>query len=379
MRLGERTGREIADLVSTVIDAARGIPPWQLPRSLLGRGRRAVPFRYSEYALFTSGNLRRTGRYLVNILIPSLPRPAPGWMPRGLRSVLFHQTTIERGPDQVGRYDSFANEEWFFVNGILTDRGMAAWNADYLAVLFHRPFTIIQNATDGPVGDLIECADEKAFGMNGEPVDVGFPEVHRALKDTTRERVVVVAHSQGTLICAVMLRLLTLMYERRGELMSEREQAAELGRLRRRGVTLDPDDFEDLTVAELGRLEIYCFANCASEMRYADPQRSLPWIESLGNEHDLVARLGMLAPDVSSEGIAIDGPQWVHRGAWGHLLNAHYLHAIELAQCGGAGPGPATGTADPYTQFGGPTMAAPRLFSYLGGGAPEPATESRTA
>ena len=370
MSSAKRTEREVAELATTVADAAKGIPPWELPQSVLGRFRSAAPSPHSEYSMFTSRDVRRTAKYLADVLVPSFHRHAPSWVPPALRSVFFHQTTIERRPDQAGSYDSFPAEKWFFINGILTDPGMAAWNADYLAVIFHRPFTIIQNATDGPVSDLLECADEKAFGMNGEPVDVGFPEVHRALKDGTKDRVVIVAHSQGTLISAVMVRLLRLIYDRVGELLSAAEQAEELAALRRTGVTLDPDDFEDVTTAELERLEIYCFANCANEMRYVDHDAALPWIESLGNEHDLVARLGMLAPDRKAEEIAIDGPLWVHRGAWGHLLNAHYLRAIDLAQGGGSSPGPATATAKPYEQFGGAAATAPRLFAYINGGKP---------
>lgn len=78
----------------------------------------------------------------------------------------------------------------------------------------------------------------------------------------------------------------------------------------------------------------------------------------------------MLAPDRKAEEIAIDGPLWVHRGAWGHLLNAHYLRAIGLAQRGGSSPGPATATAKPYEQFGGAAATAPRLFAYINGGKP---------
>ena len=364
------TAREVAGLVITVAYAAEGIPPWELPQSLLGRLRSVAPAPHSEYAMFTSRDVRRSARYLADVLLPSFRRRAPSWVPDGLRGVFFHQTTIEHRPDQAGRYDSFPAEEWFFINGILTDPGMAAWNADYLALIFHRPFTIIQNATDGPVSDLLECADEKAFGMNGEPVDVGFPEVHRALKDATKDRIVIIAHSQGTLISAVMGRLLRLLYERVGELLSAAEQAEELALLRRAGVTLDPNEFEDVTTAELERLEIYCLANCASEMRYVDRDAALPWIESLGNEHDLVARLGMLAPDRKAEEIAIDGPLWVQRSAWGHLLNAHYLRAIDTAQGGGSSPGPATTNAEPYEHLGGPAATAPRLLAYINGGRP---------
>lgn len=381
MSPARRTGRELAGLTSSVVGAVVGIPPWGLPQSVLGRLRVAPPHLHSEYAMFASRDVARSARYLLDVAVPSLNRRPPAWLPGPLRNVLFHETTIQRRPDPLGSDESFATEAWFFINGILTDSGMAAWNADYLALLFHRPLTIIQNATDGPISDLIECADEKAFGMNGEPVDVAFPEIHRALKDPKAERVVIIAHSQGTLIAAVLIRLLALIYTRRGDSLSPRAQRDLLRELRRRGVTLDPDDFEDITTAELRRLEVYCFANCASEMRYVDPDRRLPWIESFGNEHDLVARLGMLAPDLLREQVTIDGPCWIHRGAWGHLLNAHYLRDIDLAQGGASVPGPVTLTAAPFElrEPVGPVEPVtdhatnvPRLFAYINGGRPEP-------
>ena len=372
MSPARRTGDELAELATSVLDAVRGIPPWGLPQSVLGRLTVSAPYLHSEYAMLASRDIGRTTRYLIDVVVPSLNRRPPTWLPGPLRNVFFHETTVQRRPDQLGSYDSFPSEEWFFINGILTDPGMAAWNADYLARLFHRPFTVIQNATDGPISDLIECADEKAFGMNGEPADIAFPELHRALKDPSKDRVVIIAHSQGTLIAAVLVRLLALIYTRRDESSSTGAQADELGALRRRGVTLDPDDFDDITAAELARLEIYCFANCASQMRYVDPERELPWIESFGNEHDLVARLGMLAPRLIAEKIAIDGPLWIHRGAWGHLLNAHYLRHIDLAQGGAAAPGPVTGTAEPFEPVDPSVAGAPRLYGYLNGGTPPP-------
>jgi hypothetical protein len=364
-----RINSELGELAANVVEAAAGIPPWRLPSSVLGSFMRAAPSLRSEYALLRSSEVGRTGRYLADILIPSLQRRPPAWVPARLRSIFFHETTVMRRPDPAGSFDAFPAEDWFFINGILTNQAMATWNADYLAFMFGRPFTIIQNATDGPVADLFECAYEKAFGMNGEPVNVGFPVIHRALKDPAKDRIVIIAHSQGTLISGVMLRLLRLIYADRDDHMSSAEQSRERAALQRAGVTLSPDDLEDVTREELARLEIYCFANCASEMRYVDPERQLPWIESLGNEHDLVARLGMLAPNLASERIHIDGPMWIRHDAWGHLLNAHYLRAIELAQGGGSVPGPATATAEPYMQLAGDPAPAPRLYRYINGGA----------
>jgi hypothetical protein len=202
--------------------------------------------------------------------------------------------------------------------------------------------------------------------MNGEPVDVGFPYVHRALKNPATDRIVIVAHSQGTLISAVMLRLLKFLYAPGGRRrLTGQELETERNELRRAGVWLDTRDFDDITEEELAELEIYCFANCATTMRYVDRRRRLPWIESFGNENDLVAGLGMLAPDPCGEGIAIDGPLWLHRCAWGHLLNIHYLRAIDLNQRDGQRPGPATGTSAPYEAFKNANAAQPRLYGYI--------------
>src|SRR5690242_10123316 len=107
------TDHEVAELAMIVAEAAKGIPPWELPRSLLGRLRSAAASPHSEYLMFISRDVRRTAKYVADVLIPSFHRHAPKWVPAGLRSVFFHQTTIERWPDQPGRYASFPAEEWF--------------------------------------------------------------------------------------------------------------------------------------------------------------------------------------------------------------------------------------------------------------------------
>jgi hypothetical protein len=138
---------------------------------------------------------------------------------------------------------------------------------------------------------------------------------------------------------------------------------------------LNPDDFEPLTDTEWAKLEIFCFANCANEMRYRRRTvggRVAPYIESFANEHDVVARPGMLAPDPAGEHIHIDGPFYIGRGAWGHLLNADYL--IPIAEC--QQPGRKRGGKDfawPFELANGdsyPGRRTPRLFSYINGGSP---------
>jgi hypothetical protein len=319
-----------------------------------------------------SGNIPRLTRYLADILIPSVPGRAPRWLRPPLSSLLFHRShEIEdagRAPEQP-----FGGEQWFFINGILTNEDVARMNASYLVDLFHRPVTVLWNSTDGLGVDLLECTTEK-LGATGEDVDSAFHPLLDAITSTLNRRVVLVSHSQGTIITAVLLRLMRGVYEhtmsgrRRDLTKSDREairrQAAE------EGLTVDPRRLKPVTPAEIAKLEVYCFANCASEMSYVDTALEHPRIESYGNEHDLVARLGMLAPDPAECDIQIAGPRFIHKGAWGHLLNAHYLIDIDKAQRRRKSRGSVPAGAAPYVLIEGtaPAGAVPHLFRYLNGG-----------
>ena len=118
-------------------------------------------------------------------------------------------------------------------------------------------------------------------------------------------------------------------------------------------------------------------ATCANQMRYIRPatvdEAPLPWIEHFGNQQDIVARLGMLAPRAAHWGIQIDGPIYVQSGAWGHLLTEHHLFAIERRQKRGRKRGAAGGTA-PFALINEERLApraydpTPRLYRYINGG-----------
>jgi hypothetical protein len=138
-------------------------------------------------------------------------------------------------------------------------------------------------------------------------------------------------------------------------------------------VPLDPADFPPLLPEEVAKLEVYCLANCATSMRYvtSGPDGPVPWIESYGNEFDIVARLGVLAPNPKRWNVEIDGPRYERVGAWGHLLNEHYLAPIERAQKKGRKRGPRTETADPFVLVNSdvfPAARVPRIYRYLNGG-----------
>ena len=50
----------------------------------------------------------------------------------------------------------------FFINGILTNGDVAQLNAACISYMFHRPVTLIQNATDGALADLLADAGRHA-------------------------------------------------------------------------------------------------------------------------------------------------------------------------------------------------------------------------
>lgn len=136
---------------------------------------------------------------------------------------------------------------------------------------------------------------------------------------------------------------------------------------------LDLAEFSLLTREHLQKLEVYAFATCAQEFRHPEHRDwPRPWIEHFGNEHDIVARLGMLAPRPRLWRIRVDGARYEHPGAWGHLLNAHYLTPIGASQKHGHRRG-GCGSMEPFRPAGSDARrgsAAPRLFAYINGGRP---------
>jgi hypothetical protein len=124
---------------------------------------------------------------------------------------------------------------------------------------------------------------------------------------------------------------------------------------------------EQVTPEELRKLEIYCFANCASEMVPVKARGEngipTPWIESYGNEMDIVARLGVLANVTGPGSVSIGGDRYQCDAACGHLLNAHYLFPMmEACKSGDSAGG--------LVPLNGSRPSKPRLFDYLNAKSP---------
>ena len=374
----------LADLVGIAREALAIRPP-RYAASILGLPRTWIPpyRRYSELASLDLWQLRRTLKTLVNVLVPSIPRTPPAFGPPTLGNIFWQPSVILQRPDHHGSYTSFPDETWFFINGIMTNDVIAHGNAAYLAHLFHRPITLIQNSTDSLLVDLLECALGKHWERTTEPATKAFPAIYDALKSPHKRRVVLLAHSQGTIITASVLRWLCAITRPAGEATGAQRYEPPLF-VYPNQEPLDLRHFEPLTEDELAKLEIYCFATCASSMRYYRPPAArapsprgpipwpIPWIEHFGNELDIVARLGMQAPRAARWGIAIDGPRYVRPGAWGHLLAEHYLFDMEAHQREGRRRGARGGPAPFAPAHDSPDARGrtPQLYHYINGGHP---------
>jgi hypothetical protein len=232
------------------------------------------------------------------------------------------------------------NERWFFINGISTSRELAQQNARALRAIFAHEITTIHNPTQGFVHDLVEAALQKLTNINTEPVARAFVEIVEALLNDSVEKVVVLAHSQGTIVTGDVLDLIycgvDLNYLNRTN-MNDRDLeeflAVSHGTVPAYLVKSRFEGLKGKANLVMEKLELYMFANAASRMCYLDPQGCRPHIESFVNERDIVTRLGALAPDAfhREDLIRIDGPVFSHR-RFGHLLNSHYLPGLKARQ-----------------------------------------------
>jgi hypothetical protein len=201
------------------------------------------------------------------------------------------------------------DEYWIFVNGVATTETIAFSNVNLLSDMFRRPIWLCHNPTDGILFDLFECVIGKIgiFRWYWEPTPNGL--LTGALRQALREapdrytRVVVICHSQGTIITSNALQ--TLAH--------------------------DAGDARLMT----RYLEVYAFANCSHIMPGANY-----YLENISNGRDTVAWLGALFPfknewqDIYGENMDIGGVSVEEPTYWGHLLNTHYLHHFRTSYAG---------------------------------------------
>jgi hypothetical protein len=174
--------------------------------------------------------------------------------------------------------DRERKEICFFLNGVVTDHWISQLNAEHLAAVFRRKIQILYKPTYGLDRDLRECIR----GRLKQKLRVAtklLGGLKREAEGKGKKRIVLIAHSEGTIIASHIM-----------------------GRL--------PAPLRE-------RMEVYNFAFCADQF----PANACRLVEHIVNEGDLVPSLSIVPKNY------YDVPGNIYRqpGKSGHLLSLHYL------------------------------------------------------
>jgi len=170
---------------------------------------------------------------------------------------------------------------------------VALLNASEIARLFGRPVHLIHTPTWGLLRDVAESITARTLRKDGK---LSRPAMH-ILVDAleNNDRVVLVCHSQGSIVASYIVRKL-LRHPSTRPLVKKRE--------------------------------LYCIGGVADSLDI-DPQLTLaaghpvPYVEHFANGRDYLAQLGILSHLDSTAGTV-----YCMAARPGHLLNEHYLPAI---------------------------------------------------
>uniref|UniRef100_A0A7S2TRP0 Uncharacterized protein n=1 Tax=Lotharella oceanica TaxID=641309 RepID=A0A7S2TRP0_9EUKA len=174
------------------------------------------------------------------------------------------------------------------------------------------PVHLFHNVPDSFLWDLIQCYADKEGTRVTKPTRAFVHALAVKLNDPTIKKVVVLCHSQGTIIVAAALKLL-------GHLIRKFPSVLSANKIR-------------------NRLEIYCFATCANTMHVLKDKdgNEIPMtIEHFTNSDDIVAKLGISTPQRlrSLCELHFDGRVLNRSNGVGHLFNSHYLDNIKAYKC----------------------------------------------
>lgn len=394
---------ELQQLLLIAAEALKFRPPLYI-KSILGPIKKWLPphDHYSEFRIADLWHPLKLIDFLSDLSIPAFSHKPNRWVesfvPPLVQNLFWRPSDYFQQSDPFQNDTSFLKEHWFFINGVATNEAVAKINSTLISKMFLRPVTVVHNQTDSLLLDLIQCAIGKEFKTRpslSKPQSMTEPAVKatiailKALIDPERDKVVLICHSQGTIITANVIRALNVAIEmmKKESLDVAQESEPELNLIEHLACeilgskALKIDDHvirAEYLVSLLKKLEVYTFANCANKMTYITyiydnngKEIGLPFIENFANEFDLVARLGVLSPlKKDPDLIKIDGRLYEKQGkdAWGHLLNEHYLLGLDkyLKQ--------AKNTSNPYCLIDSAQMETrnnPRLYSYFDGGRPD--------
>ena len=287
-------------------------------RSIVGYGViRQMKIETQSELHYSHWSLSHIVQMLLSVFWVRLPFRCPTWMPFPLNTLFggnsqylpaTHLDQLNEGCQERLECDERVRHVpdiqelgddgvcMIFVNGILSNRTVVEMNRKTLQNMFHRPVNVLHNATDSIVSDLFECAVGKFHSDLTEASSVALHVVCNKLLDPKIKKLVVLCHSQGTIVVANVMRHLHVL-------------------------GLDKLEFME-------QMEVFTFACCASNMKYVHPKQKLPYMEHFANTNDIVARLGSNCAQDVRELISIDGTLFLANRS-GHLFNAHYMDGFK--------------------------------------------------
>ena len=207
------------------------------------------------------------------------------------------------------------DELWIYVNGILTDVKGGKGGCKKIYEMFGRPCKLIHNPTDGPVLDLLECVMGKTgllrLGQTGPRKLVRNVLSEEMKKDY--KKIVLIAHSQGTIITGNVIADFTKMIDDEEKFTAEERETLK---------------------KNMSKLEVYIVAGAAHYVN----GKYVSHLECLSNRGDFVAVLGHIFPDMfkgiwrntKNNGIRYEHcKDLVEYSNWGHTCIDHYFIPME--------------------------------------------------
>ena len=231
---------------------------------------------------------------LNKIILIKLPFHRPSFLPGVLGDLLFGDNSRYITCDKDNDNESSSTSCCIYINGMMmTDLETIKNHKKKIQHKFPLLPSIhyFYNASDSFFTDLYECILNKQTTRHSEASDKFFLVLVSKLVDPQMKKVVLIAHSQGTIVVSTVLTKLK-----------------ELG--------LDKECY-------MNKLELYLFSNCSTTTKYIIPDKKLPYIENISNEHDFVSRFGMTTSQQKL--VDIDGEMIIMKDKYGHLFGKNYL------------------------------------------------------
>ena len=229
-----------------------------------------------------------TLKFISDIFIIKIPLYCPKWVRYSIRIIFFGDNSRYYADNE----ESQNGECMIFLNGILYNDITIKQTQSILKNMFNRPINILKNASDSIISDIIETLVGKFTQELDEASTIALYTICNKLLDEKIDKLIIICHSQGSIIMSNVLKNLYKLGLNKQEYMK--------------------------------KLEIYSFATCATKMNYVVDE--LPYMEHFANDNDFVANLGCNCADDIKHLITIDGKINIKRDKSGHMFNTHYIN-----------------------------------------------------